>query len=214
MANPDSKPASSPQSKPEVTMRLATLTTDPDARYIPRGITPPASTGLWVLMMVITVMFLLFTAAYRIRMTFPDWQALNEPWQLGISTAMLVMSCITMHLCYRQSTLLPSLRASITLLRMTVLFTLAFIASQLWAWQSLIDSGLGVSSNPASSFFYLLTGLHGLHVLGGLLALGWVVWQAFRGQRNKLNPALRLCTRYWHFLLFVWLFLLGLLRFT
>ncbi|WP_036819355.1 cytochrome c oxidase subunit 3, partial [Photobacterium sanctipauli] len=166
------------------------------------------------LLAVITMLFFLFTVAYRIRMSLPDWQPLNEPWQLSISTALLVMSCVTMHLCYKKSALLPSLAASKALLRLTVFFTLAFIATQLWAWEYLYALNKGVGSNPANSFFYLLTGLHGVHVVGGLIALGWVVINAWRGNQNTLYPALRLCSRYWHFLLFVWLFLLGLLRFT
>lgn len=190
-----------------------TLTQDPDARYASQR-QAPTSTAVWLLIAVITMFFFLFTVAYRIRMALPDWQAVNEPWQLAVSTVMLVMSCVTMHLCYRKSALLPSLRASHTLLLWSVAFTLGFVFSQLWAWQALLAANVGVGANPAASFFYLLTGLHGLHVLGGLIALSWVVFHASSGHHNQLYPALRLCTRYWHFLLFVWLFLLGLLRLT
>ncbi|WEM44517.1 cytochrome c oxidase subunit 3 (plasmid) [Photobacterium sp. DA100] len=192
---------------------MPTLTQDPDARYLAQR-QAPASTAVWFLLAVITMFFFLFAVAYRIRMTLPDWQALNEPWQLAVSTVMLVMSCVAMHLCYRKAALLPSLRANHALLVWTVIFTLGFVFSQLWAWQALLSANLGIGSTPAASFFYLLTGLHGLHVLGGLVALSWVVLHAGSGHRNQLYPALRLCTRYWHFLLFVWLFLLGLLRLT
>ncbi|MGF1681748.1 cytochrome c oxidase subunit 3 [Photobacterium minamisatsumaniensis] len=198
----------------EKTPTMATLTPDPHSRYMPASSLAPASTAVWIMLAVISMFFFLFTVAYRIRMALPDWQPLNEPWQLSISTAMLVMSCITMHLCYRKSALLPSLTASRALLRLTLFFTLAFITTQLWAWDHLYDLNKGIGSNPANSFFYLLTGLHGLHVIGGLVALGWVVFHTMRGNPNTLHPALRLCSRYWHFLLFVWLFLLGLLRFT
>ena len=192
---------------------VETLTQDPNARYSSQ-LQAPTSTAVWLLIAVITMFFFLFTVAYRIRMTLPDWQPISEPWQLAVSTVMLVMSCVTMHLCYRKAALLPSLRANHALLVWTVIFTFGFVFSQLWAWQALLEADLGVGSSPAASFFYLLTGLHGLHVLGGLIALSWVVFHAGRGHHNQLYPALRLCTRYWHFLLFVWLFLLGLLRLT
>ncbi|MBC7001522.1 cytochrome c oxidase subunit 3 [Photobacterium sp. BZF1] len=192
---------------------VETLTQDPNARYRTQ-LQAPTSTAVWLLIAVITMFFFLFTVAYRIRMTLPDWQPISEPWQLAVSTVMLVMSCVTMHLCYRKAALLPSLRANHALLVWTVIFTFGFVFSQLWAWQALLEANLGVGSSPAASFFYLLTGLHGLHVLGGLIALSWVVFYAGRGHHNQLYPALRLCTRYWHFLLFVWLFLLGLLRLT
>ena len=190
-----------------------TLTKDPNARYRSQ-LQAPTSTAVWLMIAVITMFFFLFAVAYRIRMSLPDWQPVNEPWQLAVSTVMLVMSCVTMHLCYRKSALLPSLRANHALLIWTVTFTLGFVFSQLWAWQALLAINLSVGSTPAASFFYLLTGLHALHVLGGLIALSWVVFHAGSGHRNQLYPALRLCTRYWHFLLFVWLFLLGLLRLT
>lgn len=149
---------------------VETLTQDPNARYRSQ-LQAPTSTAVWLLIAVITMFFFLFTVAYRIRMTLPDWQPISEPWQLAVSTVMLVMSCVTMHLCYRKAALLPSLRANHALLVWTVIFTFGFVFSQLWAWQALLEANLGVGSSPAASFFYLLTGLHGLHVLGGLIAL-------------------------------------------
>lgn len=78
-------------------------------------------------------------------------------------------------------------------------FTLGFILAQLWAWQQLLDLNYSVGGNPANSFFYLLTGLHGLHVLGGLIALAIAVFHAINRHSDSLYPSLSLCTRYWHF---------------
>lgn len=196
------------------TLASGNLSPAPNAHYQPAGTYAIASTGLWVLMGVIGALFFLFTVAYYIRHTLVDWQPLNEPWQLILSTSLLVLGCIAMHLAGRKARLLPALTACQTELIMAVCFTLGFILAQLWAWQALVQINQGVLANPANSFFYLLTGLHALHVIGGVLALAVVVYQAWQGQRDNLHLWLQLCARYWHFLLFIWLFLLGLLRLT
>ena len=87
-----------------------------------------------------------------------------------------------------------------------------FLIGQLLAWQQLRGAGYVLAGNPANSFFYLITGLHGLHLLGGLIALGRTTARAFSGLAlPKLRLSIELCTMYWHFLLLVWLILLGLL---
>ncbi|KKC98764.1 MULTISPECIES: cytochrome c oxidase subunit 3 [Photobacterium] len=196
------------------TLASGHLSPDPNARYQPASTYTIASTGLWVLMGVIAALFFLFTVAYYIRHTLSDWQPLNEPWQLMLSSLLLILSCVAMHLAGRKARLLPALAACKTELIMAVCFTLGFVLVQLWAWLALVQINQGVLANPANSFFYLLTGLHALHILGGVLALGMLVYQVWQGQRDHLHVWLQLCARYWHFLLFIWLFLLGLLRLT
>ncbi|MEJ2767007.1 cytochrome c oxidase subunit 3 [Photobacterium sp. MCCC 1A19761] len=193
---------------------IPTLSPDGDRAFTPPIQRAPASAGVWLLMAVITVMFFLFTVAYRIRMNLNDWQPMSEPWQLGVSTLLLVLSCVTLHLCCRKAALLPSLQACRSLLQLAVSLTLGFVLAQLWVWQQLLALNIRVGQNPANSFFYLLTGLHGVHVLGGLVALGWVIYHAGTRHGDALYPSLRLCARYWHFLLLIWLFLLGLFRLT
>ncbi len=169
--------------------------------------TSPALTGLWFFMLVATSLFGLFIVAYAMRMDSPDWQRLRTPWQLWLSTGWLVLGSVAMQGAvarFRQggadAAWLPMLAGGV--------FAMLFLGSQLWAWQ---DLGHAFTSNAASSFFYVLTALHGLHVVGGLL--GWVV--ATRGMRRA--PAahtvvrLRLCARYWHFLLVVWIVLFAAL---
>ncbi|GAB6260874.1 cytochrome c oxidase subunit 3 [Photobacterium sp. R1] len=196
------------------TLASGHLSPEPDARYQPASKLTVASTGLWILMGVISALFALFTLAYYIRHEVSDWQPLNEPWQLLLSTTLLVLSCITLHFATRKARLLPSLAACKTELLLAVGFTVGFILAQLWAWQALISIHQGVQTNPANSFFFLLTGLHAIHVAGGVIALAIVVYQVWQGHRDNLHIWLHFCARYWHFLLFIWLFLLGLLRFT
>ena len=92
------------------------------------------------------------------------------------------------------------------------LFAVLFLAGQLVAWRQLVDLGYYVASNPANTFFYLLSALHGVHLLGGLVAWGRTAGKLRHiGAIAELRPAIELCALYWHFLLILWLVLFGLL---
>ena len=89
---------------------------------------------------------------------------------------------------------------------------ITFLAGQLLAWQQLSTAGYFAASNPANAFFYMITAVHGLHLTGGLVALGRTtarVWQRSAATAG-IRLSVELCTIYWHFLLLVWLVLLGL----
>jgi cytochrome c oxidase subunit 3 len=89
---------------------------------------------------------------------------------------------------------------------------MTFLAGQLLVWQQLNVAGYFVASNPANSFFYLITAAHGLHLMGGLVALGRTIAKVWRGApMMQVRLSVELCAIYWHFLLLVWLVLLGLL---
>jgi cytochrome c oxidase subunit III len=89
---------------------------------------------------------------------------------------------------------------------------LIFLAGQLLAWRQLSLAGYFVASNPANSFFYLITAVHGLHLMGGLVALGRTIAKVWRGAEvTQVRLSVELCAIYWHFLLLVWLVLLALL---
>ena len=95
-------------------------------------------------------------------------------------------------------------------------FALAFLAAQLAVWQQLNASGHYLSSSAAVAFFYVLTGLHGLHLLGGLSVWGKTTLRIWSGAATlpEVRLSVELCTVYWHFLLLVWLALFGLLFHT
>ena len=87
-----------------------------------------------------------------------------------------------------------------------------FLIGQLLAWRQLNAAGYLPAANPANAFFYLITATHGLHLLGGLVALGRTTAKAWQGvEARRLRLSVELCTMYWHFLLLVWLVLLALL---
>lgn len=187
----------------------------------------PRKVGLWVFMAVVCSLFMLFSVAYVMRMAMADWQPLRYvPWQLWLSTAILVAASAAWEGARR--------RAAPKMAQLACLLSLLFLVVQLWGWQAMTAMNFTVSSNPASSFFYLLTGLHGLHVVGGLVAAVLAAVAAGGGNAGnagklgsagklgnaaeeeharsaRLRSGMLLCARYWHFLLLLWLALFALL---
>lgn len=172
---------------------------------------PAAKIGLGVFLAVAGCLFTLFISAYSMRMNMADWRVLPVPKLLWFNTAVLVLSSAAL-----QWALLSARRNDMD----GVIFGLlaggaaavTFLVGQLLAWQQLIVAGYFVASNPANSFFYLLTAVHGLHLMGGLVALGKTTARVWRSTKvSEVQLSIELCTIYWHFLLLVWLVLLGLL---
>ncbi len=167
--------------------------------------------GLGVFLGVATSLFALFISAYMMRMEAHDWLMLEDPAILWANTAALIVASVFFqhanNLAKKQQ-----LHKTLNPLLIAGLFTFLFLVGQLRAWQELNDAGFYVSSNPATAFFFLLTAVHGLHLLGGLWVWGTTVltWNAARDQ-SKAIRRVDLCTVYWHFLLAVWLVLLTLL---
>lgn len=171
-----------------------------------------SGTALWLFMGVATTFFSLFIVAYGMRMDAPDWSAIAMPGQLWLSTALLLAGGVFMHGAGsaaargRDARLKPLLVAGGAA-------AAAFVGSQLWGWQVLIDQRVMLGGNPAASFFYVLTALHGLHVLGGLVAWS-IAAQALSLPAKELPTAawrVQLCARYWHFLFAVWMALFAAL---
>ncbi len=182
----------------------------------PEGVFDTASekVALVIFLVIASVIFSMFAVSYYVRMELPDWTPLSEPSQLWINTGLLVISSVLFQ--WTRSAVAAGKQKNI----MTAfigggVFAILFIAGQLLAWQDLQAAGHYVTSNPANSFFYLLTGLHALHLLGGL----WV-WSKSSirllsgGKTEDLRLSIELCTLYWHFLLVVWLLMFAVLSNT
>ena len=168
-----------------------------------------ASIGLWVFMGVATVLFSLFTMAYVMRMDSSDAVTLELPWQLWLSSSLLVAGSATLFRAARAARRAELLRTR-RLLTAGGLFAFAFLGVHLWAWQVLWAAQVMPSGNPAGSFFYLLTAMHGLHLAGGLVGWAWTARFAWR-EPGAAAWRVALCARYWHFMLAVWLGLFALL---
>jgi len=170
--------------------------------------------GLRVLLISITVVLSLFVIAYSDRMFVSDWHPLPEPWMLWLNTAVLIFSSVAM-----QRGVNAARERQIAAVKTNMLaaggFAFAFLFGQLLVWQQLIGLGYFAAADPANAFFYLLTAVHGLHLLGGLVAWGRVV-KRFRQAPDtvRLSESMELCATYWHYLLIVWLVFFILLLFS
>ena len=172
---------------------------------------PPAKIGLGVFLAVVGSLFALFISAYSMRMDLVDWRAVPVPRLLWFNTAVLVTSSIALqwaHVAARRN----DMDGVIIGLCAGGASALVFLVGQLLAWRQLSLAGYFVASNPANSFFYLITAVHGLHLMGGLVALSRTIAKVWRGaEMTQVRLSVELCAIYWHFLLLVWLVLLGLL---
>jgi cytochrome c oxidase subunit III len=182
-----------------------------DHRTVGASSLPAAKIGLGVFLAVVGALFALFVSAYIMRMELVDWRALPVPPVLWFNTFVLVLSSAALQWAQRAArrdqrddVLTGLLAGSIS--------AVIFLIGQLLAWQQLSAAGYVPTANPANGFFYLITATHGLHLLGGLVALGRTTTKAWRGvDVSSLRLSVELCTMYWHFLLLVWLIMLALL---
>lgn len=172
---------------------------------------PTAKIGLGVFLAVVGCLFALFASAYFMRMEMSDWQPLPVPRLLWFNTGVLVLSSVAL-----QCALVAARKGQIDTVRLGLatggLTAVAFLVGQVLAWRELDAEGYLLSGNPANSFFYLITGMHGLHIIGGLVALARtaaIAWGHHR--REQLRLSVELCAMYWHFLLFIWLAIFVLL---
>jgi cytochrome c oxidase subunit 3 len=175
---------------------------------------PPAKIGLLILLAVITSLFGLFISAYWMRMEHAhgDWRPLAVPRLLWLNTATLILSSAGMQWARGGARRAQPDRVRVGLIAGGVL-AWAFLAGQLLAWRQLNAAGYFMAGNPAIAFFYLLTGVHGLHLLGGLFVWGKTVARMAQGgvELIDLHLSVELCTVYWHYLLLVWLVLFAVL---
>ena len=182
-----------------------------DARGL-SGSTPKVTLG--VFLCVASVLFGLFIAAYFIRMGYADWRPIPVPVLLWLNTVILIAGSVFM-----QWSVVSARRDRRETMRLGLYMgggcAIVFLVGQLLAWRQLGELGYFIDSNPSNGFFYMLTAVHGIHLVGGLVA--WVR-AVIRTQKTsdigRIRMILELCATYWHFLLLVWLVLFGLTLMT
>jgi cytochrome c oxidase subunit III len=171
-----------------------------------------SESGIWIALFAITMSFAAFTSALFIRQASTDWTHIAAPRVLFLSTGVLLLSSYLIELTRRgfdgnSTSQIKEHGKVLLLLAATLVLGLAFVGGQYLAWRQLGAQGLYLATNPNSSFFYLLTGVHGLHVLGGIAALAYLLAKfVARGsvRRNLVNGVVV----YWHFVAALWLYLL------
>ncbi len=169
--------------------------------------------ALVLFLCIVGVLFFLLFSAYHMRIILStDWVASPEPPLIWANS--LVLALVSAVMEWSRSTVQ---RGKIDVARtkfiIAGLLTLVFLISQMIVWKQLSDLGYTLPSNPANAFFYLITGIHGLHLLGGLIAWLRAILRmrvSVQGDLSEIRMSIDLCTLYWHFLLLVWIVMLAL----
>jgi cytochrome c oxidase subunit III len=199
-----------------------------------------ARLGLICAIVTVSMLFVSLTSAYVVRRGLPtfdnatqeylrDWGAVQLPWLLlAINTALLLLSSVTMEGARRNIarraalapvTSIPGIslgdERNFPWLAVTIVLGLGFLGGQWMAWQELQARGFLVNTNPNSSFVYLLTATHALHLTGGIIAL---LWAGVIAMRHKPIEAQRIAVDvtawYWHFMAVLWIYVFALLAFV
>ena len=188
---------------------------DGDLRVVQDYSPPPSSTGIWVVLFAITMSFAAFTSALVVRKGASlDWRHFTLPSILYFNTVLLMASSVTLEVSRRRiAVFMGGMKSQVEnparWLYVTLLLGLLFVAGQYVAWLQLSAQGVFLATNPSSSFFYVLTAAHALHVLGGLGGIILVIGKLSKSvlRRNTLDAT----ARYWHFMDVLWVYLLLLL---
>jgi cytochrome c oxidase subunit 3 len=175
---------------------------------------PPSSTGMWVVLASITMSFAALTSALIVREGgAKDWHHLTLPSILYWNTVVLLASSVALEVARRKLDAFmrgPRTGTAPSLwLNLTLGLGLLFVVGQYVAWMQLRAQGLFLATNPNSSFFYVLTAIHAIHVTGGLGGLVRVIAKLRSSTLRK--STLDATSRYWHFMDLLWVYLLVLL---
>jgi cytochrome c oxidase subunit 3 len=172
--------------------------------------------GLWVFLATVAMLFAAFTSAYLVRQGGDDWSRIRLPSMLWASTIVLVLSSIALEGGRRWGARGGWTRASAALAA-AVALGIAFLAAQVLAWRALTTAGVYLPATPHSSFFFMMTGAHAIHVVAALVVLSWGALRTCDGtgrrDLRRWQSTMTACATFWHFLLGVWVYLFALLAF-
>jgi cytochrome c oxidase subunit 3 len=166
--------------------------------------------GLLAFLGTLSMLFIGFTSAYMVRRASGDWTPLSAPPVIWLNTAVLLASSVTLELALRRQRdwQLSAVQGWVAA---TGLLGALFVAGQLGAWRALARQGIFLATNPHSSFFYMLSGIHAIHLLGGLVWFAVVLARVRRLAYTPGEDGLGLFATYWHFLDGLWIYLAVLL---
>jgi cytochrome c oxidase subunit III len=179
----------------------------------PRGWKPSPKryyTGMALGIVSILMFFMALASAFLVRRGTGDWVPVHIPALMWINTLVLLVSSGTLEMA-RHRLSKGQVAAYNRLWQVTTVLGILFLIGQVVAWRMLAAQGIYLASNPASSFFYIFTGAHALHLLGGIAALLYVGMRSFDQAQVSRTVAAEVTSHYWHFMDALWLFLLALL---
>ena len=179
---------------------------------LPTGATPASASriGVWLLLGAITILFVAFSSTYLVRRAQSDWRIGPLPPVLWVNTALLVASGLALERA-RHGAKADAPRQTRGAMAVATVLGVAFVAGQVAVWKQLAAAGIFMASNPHAAFFYLLTGVHGLHVAGGICALLYTLRKTWRLGGPAALDVIEPTATYWHFVDGLWIYLFVIL---
>ncbi|TRX61735.1 cytochrome oxidase subunit III [Fulvivirga sp. M361] len=167
----------------------------------------PKKFALWLFIITVIMIFAALTSAYIVRQGEGNWMVFELPMELWVTSGIILMSSITMHWGY-----LAAKRDELEKVKLAVGITtflgVAFLVGQFYVWGALVDNNVFLVGNPSGSFLYILSGLHGLHLVSGVIFLIIVLISTFKYKVHSKNMTrMQMCATYWHFLDALWIYL-------
>lgn len=167
----------------------------------------PKKFALWIFMVSVTMIFAAWTSAYLVRRADGNWAVFELPQLFWITSVIIVISSGTMHWAYLAAKR-DNLEQTKLAISITTLLGVAFLIGQFMAWNELVRESVYFVGNPSGSFVYVISGVHGLHIVGGVVFLLIVLVATFRfNVHSKKLSQIEMCATYWHFLDGLWLYL-------
>ena len=167
----------------------------------------PKKFAMWIFVATVGMLFASLTSAYIVRQAEGNWLYFNLPEMLYWTSGVIILSSITMQMAYMaaKNDLLDRAKSLVTI---TMILGIIFLVGQAFAWRELVANSVYFVGNPSGSFIYVLTGLHGLHIVSAIIYLLLVLVAAYRFKiHSKSLAMIEMCTTYWHFLGGLWLYL-------
>lgn len=174
----------------------------------------PQKFALWLFLVSVVMIFAALTSAYIVRRGEGDWLVFNLPTLFYYTSGVVILSSITMQWAYFAAKK-DNLNGIKIALSITTILGFAFLVGQYIAWGQLVEMQVYFVGNPSGTFIYVLTGLHGLHIVSGIVFLIIVLILTFKYKvHSKSMVRIEMCATYWHFLGALWLYLFFFLSFN
>ncbi|TAE46704.1 MAG: cytochrome oxidase subunit III [Cytophagia bacterium] len=170
----------------------------------------PRKFALWLFIVSVCMMFAALTSAYIVKFTEGQPLVYDIPIMFWITSVVIVISSVTMHLAYKAAKN-SNIQQIKTFMLITTILGTVFLVGQWYAWVELVQAGVffaGSKSAPTGSFIYVFSGVHGLHIISGLVFLLITLRLAFKNKIDAQNTnTIEMCATYWHFLDMLWIYL-------
>ena len=167
----------------------------------------PQKFALWLFLVTVIMIFASLTSYYIVKKAEGNWHDFDLPNYFWVNTAVIIISSATMHWAY-----LSAKKDKFQMLKMTLLICtilgIAFLVGQYYCWTDLYDRGIKLSGNVSGSILFLISGLHWVHLIGGVIFLIVIFFKSLTFSIHSKNlVALEMCATYWHFLGGLWVYL-------